>query len=533
MALPKEPRQKMINIMYLVLTAILALNVSSEILNAFKTIEESFKKSNSGLAVRSEGLIKAFQNEELKKKFPEKIAEWEPRALKVKDASDALYNYIETLKSELKKDSKLQPDGKFNEDDLEASTRLFVTEESKKGKGEELYAKLDQYKKDLAIIYPSIAFLVSGLPIDLNVPTLQNKDNESVIARMPEAQKWSYVYFHMTPTIAGLAILSKFQNDIRNSEAQLIEHCFSQVSTTQISINEFGIIAGANATMVMSGDEIEIFAGVGGYNKDAKPTITIDGSNVPLGADGKAVYKTTATSAGEFTKHITATFTNPNSGKLESKTAEVKYKVGTPTGLAVSTDKTRVFYIGAPGGNPVSVSGATGGAGSIKISVVSGPASVSPSSIPGVFNVITTAEGKVVLSVSDGKNTKQIDAPSKKMPPPDFAFVTGGVLTAETGRSGVVPVAAFKIAGFIAPHTPEWFTFDGVKYSIKSFKIQFSGKGFSTPVTQSVSGGALASVKNYINLCDAGTNVLISDIVALDNGGQTQPIPSPIFLSLK
>ncbi|MBL7746637.1 MAG: hypothetical protein JNM19_04375, partial [Chitinophagaceae bacterium] len=45
MSLPKEPRQKMINIMYLVLTALLAINISAEILNAFKTIDESLKKT--------------------------------------------------------------------------------------------------------------------------------------------------------------------------------------------------------------------------------------------------------------------------------------------------------------------------------------------------------------------------------------------------------------------------------------------------------------------------------------------------------
>ena len=64
MALPKEPRQKMINIMYLVLTAILALNVSSEILNAFKTIDDSFSKSNDGLKVRSAKLIADFDAEQ-------------------------------------------------------------------------------------------------------------------------------------------------------------------------------------------------------------------------------------------------------------------------------------------------------------------------------------------------------------------------------------------------------------------------------------------------------------------------------------
>jgi len=105
MALPKEPRQKMINIMYLVLTAILALNVSSEILNAFKTIDEGFAKSNSGLKERSTNIINGFDAPENMEKYPDRIAVWKPKAERVRDLSDSIYDYIEMLKSDLKKES--------------------------------------------------------------------------------------------------------------------------------------------------------------------------------------------------------------------------------------------------------------------------------------------------------------------------------------------------------------------------------------------------------------------------------------------
>ena len=125
MSLPKEPRQKMINIMYLVLTALLALNVSSEILNAFKTIDESFAKSNEGLAKRSEEIIKNFDDESIKKQFPEKVAIWKPKAEKINEVSEALFKKIEALKSDLKKESGQKvPNGPFKEDDLEAATRI-------------------------------------------------------------------------------------------------------------------------------------------------------------------------------------------------------------------------------------------------------------------------------------------------------------------------------------------------------------------------------------------------------------------------
>jgi len=127
MALPKEPRQKMINIMYLVLTAILALNVSSEILNAFKTMDESFVRSNTGMEDRITNLIAGFDQKENMERFPEKVAEWKPRSEKVKELSNSVYQYLETLKTQLKKESgQKNPNDPYKEDDLEAATRMFT-----------------------------------------------------------------------------------------------------------------------------------------------------------------------------------------------------------------------------------------------------------------------------------------------------------------------------------------------------------------------------------------------------------------------
>ena len=59
MALPREPRQKMINIMYLVLTAILALNVSAEVIEAFKTVDKSLQSSSTNIKASNEVLYKS------------------------------------------------------------------------------------------------------------------------------------------------------------------------------------------------------------------------------------------------------------------------------------------------------------------------------------------------------------------------------------------------------------------------------------------------------------------------------------------
>jgi len=84
MALPKEPRQKMINLMYLVLTALLALNVSSEILNAFKVVDKSLQNSSSNLSAANSTLYKSLTDKLSDPKTAEKAAIWEPKAEKAK-----------------------------------------------------------------------------------------------------------------------------------------------------------------------------------------------------------------------------------------------------------------------------------------------------------------------------------------------------------------------------------------------------------------------------------------------------------------
>jgi gliding motility-associated protein GldM len=532
MALPKEPRQKMINIMYLVLTAILALNVSSEILNAFKTFDKSFKNSNNNMEARIKNLIDGFDQQSIVERFPEKVAIWKPRAEKIRDLSNTVFKYIETLKLELKKESgQKNPNDSvdsYKEDDLEASTRMFTNGKPGETKGEQLYNILAKYKKDLAAIDISISNQINSLP-DI---TFVSDNIKKEYSNLSPAQQFANAYFHMTPTVAAIAMLTKFQNDVKNSEIFLIENCYAQLSAVPF-VPTFGVVASASSAFVMTNDELSISAGLGAFAKDAQPIVTIDGANVPIDANGQAVLKVGTSSAGEFTKNVSITYIDPRTNKKDTKTALVKYKVGTPTGLSLSTDKTRVFYIGAPGGNPVKISGAAGGAGTLNVSIASGPATISKVSNQGDYIVTTTAEGDVVLNVSDGKNSLQgLKVPSKKMPPPKFAFVYG--VATGNPRGGTISADAFKKQQGIGPQSPSDFVFGEIKYTIKSFKVEFSGKGFNGIETARVSNtGSFNSIRSFIDRCDAGSYVSISEIVALDAGGQDQKIESPIVFNLK
>src|SRR5215469_12386767 len=156
MSLPKEPRQKMINMMYLVLTALLALNVSVEVLNAFKTVNHSIEKSNQVIDEKNALTYKAFSSELNDPQTAAKAKTWAPPAIEVQKLSASLSTYLDELKKRLISESnpKTNKEGKqeYTEGNLDAATRIM----DKGGEGPKLYEKLKKYRLDLlALLDPA------------------------------------------------------------------------------------------------------------------------------------------------------------------------------------------------------------------------------------------------------------------------------------------------------------------------------------------------------------------------------------------
>ena len=165
-ALPKEPRQKMINMMYLVLTAMLALNVSAEILNAFKTVNESLMTANATIDSKNADVFKSFQEKLNDPKTAERAKIWAPKAEQVKKYSDDMIAYIDGLKMDIMKAAGYTPEKPegMKDDDLEATTRVMSDPGTK---GKELLQKLTDYKKNVLGVDSSVqAEFGKDLPID-------------------------------------------------------------------------------------------------------------------------------------------------------------------------------------------------------------------------------------------------------------------------------------------------------------------------------------------------------------------------------
>lgn len=524
MALPKEPRQKMINMMYLVLTALLALNVSSEILNAFKTVNNSIATSNNIIDGKNNVIYKNFEKELADPQTKAKAEIWAPKANQVKKLSADMFSYIESLKLDLKKESGLtEKDGveSFKEDNLDAATRLM----DKNGKGKELYDRLAAYRKAvIGILNPeefndnptfkaqlqtAIEGFQKTLPIDLNVPKGQEGKEYS-----NDAKGWTLNYFHMTPTIAGLTILSKFQNDVRNSEAQLVDYCHDQIGSVKIVYDEFEAIAQANTTYAMPGDDIEINAGVGAFSAAAKPRISINGQNIAL-TGGKAIYKTTAGGAGEHSIAVKIEYTKPD-GTVAVKNETVKYTVGVPSGASIFLEKMNVLYLGVD--NPLTISGGSVGSEKVKVSFANGTLSRSggdryiakPTGSPAMSEIVVNADGKVF------KFPMRI----KSLPNP-AGFVAnkkgGRISSAEFKANGAL-IARLEDSDFEAP------------FRVVSYVLGASGGAF--PVYQQAANQGNRWAGNaavIVNKATPGTTIFFDQIRVVGPDGREREIAPMVF----
>jgi gliding motility-associated protein GldM len=485
MALPKEPRQKMINIMYLVLTAILALNVSSEVIEAFKTVNNSLNNSNANIANGNKVLY-----ESLTKKLsdPNSRAQaeiWQPLAKKAEGLSKEMNDYIETLKKELKDaaDAKMvTKNGKqieeFKFDNLDASTRIF----EQGGKGDELKKRLDAYKVAMLAIHPEIK-----QNFEANFPV-----NTDPVEGQEGPKPFSTGYFHMTPAVAALTMLSKFQNNVKNAENQIATYCHNKVGTVEVHMDAVSVLVGQSSSYLMPGEELVITAGVGAYSSATAGSLNINGSSSSL-VNGQTTYKTTVGGSGKKTITISGQFKN-ETGQMVPVNKTVEYVVGTPGGAAVMLDKMNVFYIGVD--NPVTISSGTGWD---KTNVSMSGGSISGNGSNRTVRVSSPGAAQITVS-ADGKTSK-FDFRVKRIPDPKFKVAGGKIRMLSVD---------FKAQDFCRAEL-EGFDFD-VKYNIVSATVIFGGAGFPTPQQGRISSNSLAEIKALMGRCMPGTSVAFENI---------------------
>jgi gliding motility-associated protein GldM len=508
----------MINLMYLVLTAMLALNVSAEILNAFKTVENSLSSTNKTINNSTSTILASLQEKMSQTESAEKAKIWYPKAQRAQQLTAQLNSYIDGLKAQIMKEAGFDPakngDSTFKEDNQDVATRIMVEQ----GKGKELKAKLEQYKKEMmAIDDPNVPREVMDAvkrdvdtylkQINLETPRTNNKANDT----------WEAVYFRMVPTVAATTMLTKFQNDIKTAENRTVSAFHEQVGKVVVRFDNFTAIVGQSSNYVMPGQEIEIMAGVGAFSKAAVPQITINGQGAAIGEDGAARVKLNGGGIGKHTIPVVIRYVDQDK-KPQTITKTIEYTVG-QANASIALDKMNVLYIGVD--NPVSIAASGGGDDRVAATIIGGGGSlrkVGPGKYVARVGSVTD-DCKISVSV-DGKVAGISQFRVRTIPTP--------VATVGNFESGSnVPAGAFKAQGGVAAWIKD-FPFE-LKYSVSSFTISADNDDGDIDEAACTGNTWSSKAQQIVRNLKPGRLVTIDNIRAVGPDGTNRKLPSLVY----
>ena len=334
-----SPRQKMINLMYLVLMAMLALNVSSDVLNGFSLVSDSLNKSTQNASHVNNDIYKTF--EEQMKSNPTKVKQWYDKAQYVRTISDSLYNLAEELKEAIVKKS----DGKNgdvndikNREDLEASTQIMLAPGT--GRGKQLYKAINSYRERI-------------------VKMVTDKEKKEIISsnlstEVPAkgrimGKNWQEYMFENMPTAAAVTLLTKLQSDVRYAEGEVLHNLISNVDVKDIRVNQLNAYVIPSSQTVVQGGRFSAQIIMAAVDTTRRPTIYIGGQ--PIKSE-RGLYETICNKTGDFTLNGFIEMLNGD-GEIIKRDFSQKYTVVAPS-ATVSADIMNVLYAGYD--NPMSVS---------------------------------------------------------------------------------------------------------------------------------------------------------------------------------
>jgi gliding motility-associated protein GldM len=528
-----SPRQKMIGMMYLILTAMLALNVSKEAVEAFKKVDKSLTTTLANYVIKNNLIYEEFNKAAAEN--PTKAGKYKDAAMEIKSRADEINNFIQDLKIEIitaseGKDTKavqgnqiIIDEVKKHIDDNNVPSQILIGA-NENGKASALKALMNDYRE----------FLISKL--DGKNPSAEDALRKSLNTddgHDPDGQpsKWENVTFQLLPLVAVETILSKMQVDVRNAETEVLNHLYSQIDAGAFKVNKIVANVVPVASYVTQGSDYEARVFISAIDSTQTPVVTVNGSTSPLPNDesGKGVYKVRASSVGPRKWGGVISLKNP-SGVTVDYPFESSYYVGEPN-VVVSPTAMNVMYKGIQ--NPIDVSVPGVSPEKIKVRVVNGTVTTQKvKNSKGVnfrgnwaVNPITVGQNvQVIVSVTDaaGKGTTYapIEFRVKPVPAPiaQFAGKSTGTVQRNTAAAQTGVYASL----------PD-FEFDLV-YKITSFTVLYTdARGDFEEVSNT--NALTQKQKDFITRLTRGKNLFIKDIKCLAPDGRTLDL-SPIILKI-
>ena len=409
---PVSPRQKMINLMYIVLMAMLALNVSSDVLKGFTLIGDSLKRTTDNAMKENEALY-ADLSEQFKAN-PTKVKPWYDKAMQVRVLSDSLYNLAGHLRLAIAREcdgAKGDPDNLQNKEDLEASNRIMLA--PAKGLGGKLCATIEAFRNHILglVTDPRQKAIIAS-----NLTTEVPKSEDNV------GKDWAHYMFEDMPSIAAVTMLAKLQSDVRKAENEVIHTLTANIDLKDIRVNELNAYVSAEATTLYPGETFRSKIFMAAVDTTQRPEIYVNGRRIS--PDGQYSFSVGQPGQYSFSGYILM----PNAaGEVIRRNFTQKYNViAPPQGATVAADLMNVLYAGF--NNPISVTAAGIPAGQVQLSMTGGTLS---STGPGKYVARPAQVGQpVTFTVSGTVNGKhqqmgQFTFQVRKLPDPT-AFIQVG-----------------------------------------------------------------------------------------------------------
>lgn len=334
-----SPRQKMINLMYIVLTAMLALNVSSDVLNGFKQVEDGLTRSNRTVADRNRAIFE--QLEAFNTQNPEKGGVWYARASEVRRRTNELYSYIDSLKVAIVKKTDGE-DGDVrnirNQDDTETPSVIMLSPRNSKGK--ELRERINSYR-DFAT--NMLADTVKIANIERALSTTPRE-----VRAVGKNKTWEESMFENMPVVASVTLLSKLQNDLLYTEGEVLGTLLNNIDASDLRVNQVDAFVIPNSRIVMRGSSYSANIVLAAVDTTQRPTVFINGTQ--LGND-RGLYEVATSRSGNFdySGYIQVTH---GDGTISQHNFTSSYTVIDPT-ATISATMMNVLYAGID--NPLSI----------------------------------------------------------------------------------------------------------------------------------------------------------------------------------
>ncbi len=268
-----SPRQKMINLLYLVFIGMLALNVSNEVLDGFELVEESLLRTVKSSTTRNELIFTELND--YHKTNPEKTKVWYDLAGQVKAQSDSLFNYTENLKIKIVRKSdgdKGDPQDLKHPDDLNAAFEVMF--EPGKNDATKLKKNINEYRE----------YVTSLVTDSLKKHIIENNLSTAPSKKAKEnKQTWEESMFFQMPVAAAVTLLTKLQNDIRYAEGEVLSTLLKNIDVSDYRVNKMEAQVVPKSQMVMRGSNYEAEIILASVDTTLRPVIIANGREISNG----------------------------------------------------------------------------------------------------------------------------------------------------------------------------------------------------------------------------------------------------------